>query len=150
MDTQTKMKGVWVRAKNGALYKNPRRVVPGGFVSFPEMDDGARALAGFDGIVHVWCYDAEQRGATAMSVLDAAVGLGAWKIVDTLGRQDAVEVPGPSRKTSDPQPPASTLPALGLSFRLLAPIPEPHYHDGQVRYRGRVGRDIVIDPEDGQ
>lgn len=133
---------VWVRCAYGTFYRNPRRVVAGGFVSFPPMPQSAA-----HGIAAVWADAVERDPDVLVATLDDALGRGAWQIVDALGRDECVAVPGPTPAPGDPALPPRVLPAYGYTFRLLRPMPEPHYHDDFTRYPARLGkRAIVIDP----
>ena len=132
---------VWVRCSNGAYYENPVIMVPGGFISFPHIAPEVlelTSLGSLNGLCHLW--DLGEQTQTMEQVAEEALGAGGCAKLTELGKLDRVQVPG------DAMPPRF-LPAWGASFELLRPIPEPQIHGEVQRYKSRLRRAMVLDPE---
>jgi hypothetical protein len=128
----------FVRARDGALYKNPVVVFDEGFIVFdvqtpaelvlwvPAQDSAANLTRARD---------------AAQLVLDRVIGPGHWGNIDG-PRYHVRAVPTQSRPDMTPQ---VSKPAAEFFFMGTRRIPRPKIHDGIVKHASRLDGVVVID-----
>ena len=121
----------YVRARNGALYKNPIFAFDEGFVCFDDEEPPELVL---------W-KPKEGDPITPAAALELVLGARVdgeppeWRLVRG-ARESQRVVPF----TSPPQ----FLPAIAYFFELFARVPTPTFHEGEERYASRI-RGHVLD-----
>lgn len=140
---------VWVRARDGALYKNPLLVFDEGFICFDPEDNAEIVL---------WITEEEIDGppkVNVVTVLQRVLGFGAGVQMELPDGRilplcsafvDSVGYRTRSRRVvplTDPWEYANT---ISYHFKLILRIPRPLLHEGIERYIRNTSGGTVWDP----
>ena len=113
----------WVRARDGALYKNPMLEFKGGFICFDDSEPPEIVL---------W-----KPARDVRAVLRDVLGPEGWYVMSR-GRSSERVVP----RTK----PWEFKAATAFFFHLGRRIPRPTQHEGTARYSNRIGECCIFDP----
>lgn len=140
MTTETDLQ-VWVRAVDGALYRDPVVVVEGGFVSFPP---GLAARSPGRALAHLWVAEDGAPARSLERVLGDALS-GGWREPLDLGLHERVAVPAANLSEVDRNLPRPVAPAIAYTVQPTRRVAVPQIHGGATRYASRLKRHVVLD-----
>ncbi len=135
---------IYVRARNGSLYKNPVFLFPEGFICCSDRERME---------ISIWCSDEVVLGAppdiSAVDVLRRVFGISRDGIPGGNGCAavlDSVTYKSRGMSVVPGTDPWEFRAAISYRFEIDKRTPKPTMHEGEERYASRIRSSTVIDP----